>query len=165
MWLDRLGNQHPGNTSPQPNSRPISPLPLPRRTSSSRGPYLTSHRPGNSHRASSLSLVSNDSSSSLLASAKRANGSTLKQSTTLEDAPDPEEILGRILGPESSPAASRRKQKDPVSEDDLELDFDFGGLSLRELAEGRAEEDMPVYRSQTIEECTFNHPITPTPHI
>ncbi|KAH8889785.1 Vps52-domain-containing protein [Thozetella sp. PMI_491] len=152
MWLDRMGTQHSGTSSPQPNSRPISPMPLPRRTSSVRGPYLTSQRPGAPQRASSLSLASNDSSSSFLAASKRANGSGLKQSTTVDDAQDPEEVLAKVLGPKPSGAATRGRQRGPISEDDLELDYDFGGLSLRELAEDSAEGNKPVYRLQTIED-------------
>ncbi|KAK0629774.1 hypothetical protein B0T17DRAFT_606919 [Bombardia bombarda] len=130
MWLDRLAGQHPGNhniaSSPQSNSRPISPHPLPRRTSS-RGPYLTSQRPGSTPRGSNLSLVSNDSSFSLLASSKRANGSSLKQSATVDDAPDPEQ--------------------------DLDIDFDFGGLTLRELADGKSRpDDRNTHKPQTVED-------------
>ncbi|KXX82152.1 Vacuolar protein sorting-associated protein 52 B [Madurella mycetomatis] len=151
MWLDRFGGQHPGNAPSPSQSRTQSPLP--RRTSSARGPYLTSQRPGISPRASSLSLVSNDSSSSLLAASKRTNGSALKQITTAGDAPDPEEILTRILGALPDPATSGGSQNGRITDDDLDFDFDFGGLSLRELA-GR-ETDPEVadsYRPQTVED-------------
>ncbi|KAK0643486.1 Sac2 family-domain-containing protein [Cercophora newfieldiana] len=147
MWLDRRPGSLPGSgagTPPsQASSRPISPLP--RRTSGSRGlgPYLTSQRPGASGgaRGSTLSLVSNDSSSSLLAASKRANGSTLKHSTTFEDAPapDPETVLAGILGPSPSGTASGDLRDRPITAEDLDLDFDFGGLGLRELANGDAQ--------------------------
>ncbi len=158
MWLDRFAGQHPG-TAPSPTSntqsRSQSQSPLPRRTSSARGPYLTSQRPGISPRASSLSLVSNDSSSSLLGASKRTNGSALKQSTTVGDAPDPEAILAKILGslPDATtPAEGDRTRR--ITEEDLDLDFDFGGLSLHEFAGGDADQaTADAYRPQTVEDC------------
>jgi hypothetical protein len=98
--------------------------------------------------------VSNDSSSSLLASSKRANGSALKQSTTVGDAPDPEEVLARILGPLPDPATPGNSQPGRITEDDLEGEFDFGGLSLRELASEDADQAVvDRYKPQTIEDC------------
>ncbi|KAK1766718.1 Sac2 family-domain-containing protein [Phialemonium atrogriseum] len=151
MWLDRLAGQQAGTASPQPNSRPMSPLP--RRTSSSRGPYLTSQRAGNTPRGSSLSLVSNDSSSSLLSSSRRVNGSTLKQSTTAPDGPDPEEVLGALLGSTPAGSISGDRTKSSITRHDLDFSFDFGGLSLRELAlDDRSSDSASIYRTQTIEE-------------
>ncbi|KAK0735874.1 Sac2 family-domain-containing protein [Apiosordaria backusii] len=159
MWLDRFAaQQQPGrNSSPPPSSRSS---PLPRRTSRSGGisPYITSQqRPGISPRGSSLSLVSNDSSSSLLASSRRANGSALRQSTTVDDAPDPEEVLAQILGPLSVDVAPTEQDRSTgIREDDLELEFDFGGLSLSELAESDDDADkqetVDTYRPQTVED-------------
>lgn len=156
MWLDRFAGPHPGNTPSPPNSQSRTQSPLPRRTSSARGPYLTSQRPGLSPRGSSLSLASNDSSSSLLGPSKRNNGSALKQSTTADNAPDPETILANILGPlpETTAPLEEEGRTGRIAENDLELDFDFGGLSLRELAEGgggRAVADTD--RPQTVEDC------------
>src|SRR4051812_16499289 len=160
MWLDRRPGSLPGSgtgTPPsQASSRPISPLP--RRTSGSRGPYLTSQRPGGSSaaRGSALSLVSNDSSSSLLAASKRANGSTLKQSTTVEDAPDPEAVLAGILGPSSSRSASEDiRHGRRITAEDLDLDFDFGGRDLRELVNSDAQLDVRAapHRPQSVEDC------------
>ncbi|KAK3987802.1 Sac2 family-domain-containing protein [Cladorrhinum sp. PSN332] len=159
MWLDRFAGQHAGGVPPPSNARSS---PLPRRTSSGISPYITSQRPGVSPRGSSLSLVSNDSSaSSLLASSKRANGSALKQSTTVDDAPDPEEILARILGPLPDDGRDTSLDEDDsvkITEEDLALDFDFGGLSLRELAEGDVTEleAVETYRLQTVEDCMFS---------
>ncbi|AEO67018.1 a5ae9709-9914-4c60-a935-81fd8966bee7 [Thermothielavioides terrestris] len=156
MWLDRFAgqHQHPGSTpSPPSNSQSRAQSPLPRRTSSARGPYLTSQRPGLTSRTSSLSLVSNDSSSSLLGASRRTNGSALKQSTTVGDAPDPEAVLARILGPRPDTAAPEDDRPRGISEEDLDLDFDFGGLSVRELASeetDRAATD--TYRPQTVED-------------
>ncbi|KAK1516133.1 Vps52/Sac2 family protein [Colletotrichum paranaense] len=146
MWLDRLAAQ--SNSSPsasQPGSRPYSPLP--RRTSSS--PYVTSQRPGITPRGSQLSLVSNDSSNSFLAS-RRVNGSGLKQSQTTYDGPDSVEILGQIL--DTAPASEATTIT--ISENDLELDFSFEGLSLRELASSDDidRSDADSYRRQTAEE-------------
>ncbi|KAH8912547.1 Vps52-domain-containing protein [Coniochaeta sp. PMI_546] len=140
MWLDRLAGHQSGSATPQANSRPISPLP--RRTSSGRGPgpYLTSQasalRPSVTPRGSSLSLISNDSTSSFLASSRRPNGSGLKQSTTVATGIGPEE-----------------PHKVTISEDDLDFDFDFAGLSLRDLAQDDTALDSGnVYRVQTAEE-------------
>ncbi|KZL79060.1 vps52 sac2 family protein [Colletotrichum incanum] len=149
MWLDRLAAQSNPSPSSQPGSRPYSPLP--RRTSSS--PYVTSQRPGLTPRGSQLSLVSNDSSSSLLAS-RRVNGSGLKQSQTTYDGPDSVEILGQILDTTSIAGSTANSTTETVTEKDLELDFDFDGLSLRELASsGKADTDeTDSYRRQTAEE-------------
>ncbi|KAK4166007.1 Sac2 family-domain-containing protein [Cladorrhinum sp. PSN259] len=155
MWLDRLAGQHTGGTPPPLNARSS---PLPRRTSSGISPYMTSQRPGISPRGSSLSLVSNDSSaSSLLASSKRANGSALKQSTTVDNAADPEEVLARILGPlvdNGRDASLEEHDSVRITEEDLALDFDFGGLSLQELAEGdfAEQQGLDTYRPQTVED-------------
>jgi vacuolar protein sorting-associated protein 52 len=123
-----------------------------------------SQRPGGSGgaRGSALSLVSNDSSSSLLAASKRANGSTLKHSTTVEDVPDPEVILAGILGPSPSVAASGDVRAHPITEEDLDLDFDFGGLGLRELANGDAQQEGggTAYRPQSTEDCRFPMTLT-----
>lgn len=164
MWLDRFaGAQYanpPSHPNSKPSSRPISPLP--RRTSSSRGPYQTSVsqtqtsslRPQVTPRGSSLSLNSNDSTSSFLAS-RRPNGSSLKQSTTVPDGPEPEEVLETLLGTTANGIAPDETRKVAITEDDLDFDFNFGGLSLRELAQ---DDDVldggNVYRPQTIEECT-----------
>ncbi|KAJ0165592.1 Vacuolar protein sorting-associated protein 52 [Colletotrichum tanaceti] len=151
MWLDRLAVQ--SNSSPsssQPGSRPYSPLP--RRTSSS--PYVTSQRPGLTPRGSQLSLISNDSSISLLAS-RRVNGSSgLKQSQTTYDGPDSVEILGQILGTTSFAESAANRTTDTIGERDLELDFDFDGLSLRQLASSNKAdtEDADSYQRQTTEE-------------
>lgn len=94
--------------------------------------------------------MSNDSSSSLLASSKRANGSALKHSTTLEDAPDPEDVLAHILGP--PPRVASGAERRSITEDDLDLYFDFGGLALRELAGGGNGEGEATYRPQTVDD-------------
>ncbi|KAL2021941.1 hypothetical protein VTK56DRAFT_6360 [Thermocarpiscus australiensis] len=153
MWLDRFAGQLPGSTPSTSNSQSRANSPLPRRTSSARGPYVTSQRPAISPRGSSLSLASNDSSSSLLVASKRANGSALKQSTTVDDGPDPEEVLSSILGPLPETAAPGNDATVRITEDDLEFDFDFGGLSLRELACRVSDREAPdTYRPQTVQD-------------
>ncbi|KAL2147841.1 hypothetical protein VTI28DRAFT_5613 [Corynascus sepedonium] len=153
MWLDRFAGPHPGSNPSPPNSQSRTHSPLPRRTSSARGPYLTSQRPGLSPRGSSLSLASSDSSSSLLSASKRTNGSALRQSTTVDTGPDPEEILVRILGPLPDTAAPEENVTRPITEEDIELDFDFGGFSLRELAtDDTSRLTADTYKPQTVED-------------
>ncbi|KAI0597448.1 Sac2 family-domain-containing protein [Biscogniauxia sp. FL1348] len=135
MWLDRLAGQSVSPAPSQPGSRAYSPAP--RRSASGLGPYITSQqRPGLTPRSSSLSLASNDSSaSSLLASSRRANGSNLKQSTTVYAGPDPVEVLNTLLGNGAEDAEAVDKSATPsITTEHLELQFDFGQLSLRELA-------------------------------
>ncbi|KAI0161769.1 Vps52-domain-containing protein [Hypoxylon sp. FL1284] len=157
MWLDRLAGQSSSPSSSQPGSRAYSPAP--RRTPSGLGPYITSQqRPGVTPRSSSLSLASTESSaSSFLASSRRANGSTLKESRTIYSGPDPVEILENLLGDEgqnASTATSRSAPASSISAEDLSLDFDFGGLSIRELAlsEESAVGGDGAYRPQAAEE-------------
>lgn len=133
MWLDRLAggpNSASGASTPQSASRSYSPLP--RRTSSNLSPYVTSQRQGHSPRGSSLSLVSTDSSVSLLSSSRRPNGSGLRHSSLVGDqAARSIEALDKLLG--NGPGASTSTDS-PITEQDLGLDFDFDGLSLGELA-------------------------------
>ncbi|KAL2153106.1 hypothetical protein VTH82DRAFT_4261 [Thermothelomyces myriococcoides] len=152
MWLDRFAGPHPGSV-PSATNQSRTHSPLPHRSSSARGPYLTSQRPGLSPRGSSLSLASSDSSSSLLGASKRANGSALRQSTTVDAGHDPEAILARILGPLPDPPALEEDATRRIREEDLELDFDFGGLSLRELAaDGAGRSTADTYKPQTVED-------------
>ncbi|KAJ4405571.1 Vacuolar protein sorting-associated protein 52 [Neurospora sp. IMI 360204] len=154
MWLDRRPGQHPGSAAPPPNNRSASPLP---QRTSSRGPYLAPQRPGlNTRGSSALSLVSNDSSSSLLASAKKTNGSSLRQSSAVDDAPDPEEVLARILGQFPSSNTTQQPEAKPASgitEDDLDFDVDFGGLTLTELAGPEvSSRQVDNYKSQSVQD-------------
>ncbi|POR36638.1 Vacuolar protein sorting-associated protein 52 A [Tolypocladium paradoxum] len=156
MWLDRLaGGQAStsGPSTPQPGSRPYSPLP--RRTSSALSPYVTSQRQGHSPRSSSLSLVSNDSSASLLSSSRRPNGSGLRQSSTIPDVPDSLETLEKLLSPHGgSGDDDAEKRTSSIVDADIEFDVDFGGLSLKDLVSSQAPEDAPVgtRRPQTIQD-------------
>ncbi|KAF4958840.1 hypothetical protein FSARC_10916 [Fusarium sarcochroum] len=132
MWLDRLAGgpaSSPGPSTPQPGGRPY-----PKRTSSTLSPYVTSQRPGVSPRGSSLSLASNDSSSSLLSSSRRPNGSNLRQASTIETGPDSLEVLETLLSGFSNERDQSEKRKTAITQDDINFEADFGGLSLRELA-------------------------------
>ncbi|KAF5267181.1 hypothetical protein FOXYS1_1960 [Fusarium oxysporum] len=131
MWLDRLAGgpaSSPGPSTPQPSGRVY-----PKRTSSTLSPYVTSQRPGISPRGSSLSLVSNDSTSSLLSSSRRPNGSNLRQASTIETGPDSLEVLETLLAGLSSDRDQADK-KTVINQDDINFDALFGGLSLKELA-------------------------------
>lgn len=82
----------------------------------------------------------------------------MKESKTIYTGPDPEDILSKLLGNYGQSTATATKPvNSPVSSisaEDLELDFDFGGLSIRELAlsEEAAVDDVGVYRPQAAEE-------------
>lgn len=149
MWLDRLATQGP-------SSRTISPLPspLPRRTSSAQGAaYPIYQRPGLSKKNSSTSLASAGSSTSVLASSKRVNGSGLKHSTTVSDGPDPEEVLAKIVGSRPDADGLRQEPDGEITEEDLDLEYEFGDLSLRDLA-AAGEKDRNMEPSpQSIQEC------------
>lgn len=161
MWLDRLAgqaNNPSGSSSPQPASRPYSPNPnlnpLPRRTSNSLSPYVTSQRAGHSPRGSSLSLVSNDSSNSLLSQGRKPNASTLRQTSTVYGGPDSLQVLEKLL---RTPDDDEARQGTFIREDDFDLDPGFGGLSLKELASSNSQQDDTTLsatpRSQTVQEC------------
>ncbi|KAL1899094.1 Vacuolar protein sorting-associated protein 52 [Sporothrix stenoceras] len=158
MWLDRLSHSG-GGPSPQNNgSRSGSPLPR-RPSSASRGPYVTSQR---SARNSSLSLISNDSTNSLLASRRQQNGSSLKQSTSANSVTGGDsrgqdaaalQLLGKLIG--ASPKDEKADDEDDVviTDEDLEADFDFSGLTLREIAwESPAQRRGSLQASRTPEE-------------
>ncbi|CZR46485.1 uncharacterized protein FPRO_11934 [Fusarium proliferatum ET1] len=131
MWLDRLAGgpaSSPGPSTPQPGGRVY-----PKRTSSTLSPYVTSQRPGISPRGSSLSLVSNDSTISLLSSSRRPNGSNLRQASTIDTGSDSLEVLETLLAGFSSDREQADK-KTAINEDDINFEAVFGGLSLKELA-------------------------------
>ncbi|CVL01803.1 related to SAC2 protein [Fusarium proliferatum] len=131
MWLDRLAGgpaSSPGPSTPQPGGRVF-----PKRTSSTLSPYVTSQRPGISPRGSSLSLVSNDSTISLLSSSRRPNGSNLRQASTIDTGSDSLEVLETLLAGFSSDREQADK-KTAINEDDINFEAVFGGLSLKELA-------------------------------
>lgn len=157
MWLDRLSsNSTPSGSPPPPTNRSF---PTTTRRPSNLGPSTSAQRPGFNPRSSSLSLASNESTTSLLASSRRPNGSGLRQSTTVPDTADPLEVLEKLLGSEGKGSTSSSKApgingaNNASEESDFELDFE--GLSLRELALGQEDERESVYATQSIEECSF----------
>ncbi|RDL33683.1 uncharacterized protein BP5553_08051 [Venustampulla echinocandica] len=163
MWLDRFsGHSTPAASasgSPPPSaSRSYSPAP--RRRQSNLGPPSAAQRPGFSPRSSSLSLASNDSTTSLLGLSKRPNGSALRQSVTAVDAPNPLDVLERLLasGDKESPSSERTAARNGIPSrlvyDDSELELDFGGLNLRDIAGGKGllAKDDHIYAVQTVEE-------------
>lgn len=164
MWLDRLSGHStpaatPSASPPPPAHRSYSPAP---RRPSNLAPSSAAQRPAFNPRSSSLSLISNDSTTSLLSSSRRPNGSGLKQSVTAVVAPDPLEVLERLLGSEGkekrySKATNGVSGKNTVDYD-FEAELDFDGLSLRQLVEGKLSATQgDIYPTQTVEECTFDH--------
>lgn len=159
MWsIDRLS----GHTTPSASPPPPMNRNLPRRPSHL-VPSPVGGRPPFNPRSSSLSLVSNDSTTSLLSSSRRPNGSSLKQSNTVVDAPDPLKVLGKLLDNGegvASPSANGHRGANGIAtsiiEEDDEAEWDFGGLSLQDIVAGEPfdVEDAHVYKSQTIDECT-----------
>ncbi|PKS08859.1 hypothetical protein jhhlp_003470 [Lomentospora prolificans] len=129
MWLDRLTQAGSGPSSQTPRSY----SPLPRRTSGSLNPYVTSQRAGQSPRASTISLVSDASTLSLLGSTKKANGSSAKPLTTSISRP-PEETLTKLLGTEITKSDFDNSTFHSIAPADLSLDFDFTDLPLLAVA-------------------------------
>jgi len=150
MWLDRLSGH--STPPPPPHNRSYSPLP---RRSSHLAPPTASKRPGFSPQSSTLSLVSNDSTTSLLGSSKKTNGSGLKQSTVIDDYPEPLEVLQKLLRAESKDSDIKDVSGNGTGDLNLEEDLDFSGLSLRELAKSQQSEsdDIHSHVPQTLEEC------------
>ncbi|KAL7949834.1 Sac2 family domain-containing protein [Trichoderma barbatum] len=145
MWLDRLAATQAsasGPSTPQITSRHNSPLP--RRTSSTLSPYITSQRQGPSPRGSSLSLISSDSTTSLLASSRKPNGSEARQQPG--QAPDSVDVLEKLVAADSEVVGKAQSRASLITQEDLTLDVDFGGLSLKELAAGNLEQDATSLR-------------------
>lgn len=156
MWLDRLSGSQAnasGPSTPQLTSRHNSPLP--RKPQANLSPYVTSQRQGPSPRGSSLSLVSSESTTSLLASSRKPNGSEVKQPAAPQ-VPDSVKILERLLAADSEIVGKPQGKASLITEEDLGLDVDFGGLSLRELATGSSDGDATSFRRpQNASECTL----------
>ncbi|KAM6482309.1 Sac2 family-domain-containing protein [Trichoderma sp. SZMC 28011] len=145
MWLDRLAASQAsasGPSTPQITSRHNSPLP--RRTSSTLSPYITSQRQGPSPRGSSLSLVSSESTTSLLASSRKPNGSDARQQPG--QAPDSVDVLEKLLAADSEVVGKAQSRASLITAEDLTFDVDFGGLSLKELAAGSFDQDATSLR-------------------
>ncbi|KAH8804810.1 Sac2 family-domain-containing protein [Xylogone sp. PMI_703] len=148
MWLDRLSGHSTSAGPSPPISRSYSPVP---RRTSNLTPVSANQRPPFNPRSSSLSLVSNDSTASLLASSKRVNGSGPKQSA-VADAPDLSNVLRKILGDDLQGTSTSQQVLEGV-DDDLQLgggELDFEGLTLRQLV---TETPKDLYtHTQTLEE-------------
>jgi hypothetical protein len=166
MWLDRLSGHStpaatPSGSPPPPANRSYSPA---SRRPSHLAPTSAAQRPSFNPRSSSLSLVSNDSTTSLLSSSKRPNGSGLRQSSTVADAPDPLKVLEKLLGADANlPDTSKTTNGvngSNSADGDFEGELDFEGLSLQELAikETTFSREEHVYTSQTVEDCTCRSP-------
>lgn len=114
-------------------------------------------RPGIPPRSVSLlSLASNDSSNSSVPNSRRANGSALKQSTTVYTGLDPIAVLKTILGDGAAAINDADKPSHVISAEDLELSFDFSGMSLCKLALSEAPEKTSStnqYPRQSISDC------------
>lgn len=97
---------------------------------------------------------------SLLASSRRPNGSTLKQSATAGDAPDPLAVLEHLLGSNDVRLAGQSKLAngtiEDTSADAFESELDFEGLGLRAFVSkyDEEEEEEPSRTTQSVEECT-----------
>lgn len=162
MWLDRLaGNPASASGSSTPQSVGRSFSPLPRRTSSALSPYVTSQRPGLTPRGSALSLVSNDSSISLLSSSRRPNGTGPRQTSTAgvptQDSLQTLESLLRATTGEDDPDDDQSGSV--ISEADIAFEADFAGLSLREFAHSRAD---PTSTSKVRRQTTREERMNPT---
>lgn len=121
------------------------------------GPASAIQRPGFSPRSSSLSINSNDSTTSLLASSRRPNGSGWKKSATVSEAPDPLALLEKLLGSEVVEVVQETTLTNAagkIDPDEVERELDFEGLDLRQLISPSAtpnQEDL--YTTQTREQC------------
>ncbi|KAH6673708.1 Sac2 family-domain-containing protein [Halenospora varia] len=158
MWLDRLsGHSTPANGSPPPPSnRSYSPGP---KRPSNLAPSAAAQRPGFTPRSSSLSLVSNDSTTSLLASSRKTNGSALKQGVSAVDAPDPVEVLEKIVAVGEKDIAGSAKEvarhgNNAIFDCGIEAELDFEGLSLREIVSESSPfvKEEHVHTTQSVEE-------------
>jgi hypothetical protein len=75
---------------------------------------------------------------------------------TLTDAPDPLDVLAKLLGTEGKGAIAKpHTNGGNVAKDELELELDFEDLSLREFVsrESSSAKKGHAYATQTIEEC------------
>lgn len=157
MWLDRLSSHSTPSASPPPSAnRSFSPA---SRRPSHLAPTSAPQRPGFTPRSSSLSLVSNDSTASLLASSRNPNGTGPKRPAAVSSTPDPLEVLEKLLGPKGKGLAPSSKAGDGVdTTEESGFELDFAGLSLQDFLEQETpESDLEaVYNMQTIDECMYN---------
>jgi hypothetical protein len=79
---------------------------------------------------------------------------------TVVDAPDPLDVLEKLLGPEGKGTLGFAKAEasgDNSGEEDFELELDFEELRLREFVsrESSYAQKEHVYNAQTVEECMY----------
>lgn len=76
---------------------------------------------------------------------------------TAADAPDPLQILEKLLGSEGNGSSSTSPANGYGAEgEDFELELDFENLSLREFASRElSTKKEHSYATQTVEECKF----------
>ena len=140
MWLDRIS----GHSTPAPQFDSRSSSPVPRR-SSHLSPLPQNNRPPSSRQGSSLStlLTSNDSNTSLAATAPGANGKQSIAAKHPSNVIDPLEVLNGIISKRKTdkPGAtvSNRGSAPAVKPPRLVDTIDFGGLSLEDFIEKEDE--------------------------
>lgn len=88
--------------------------------------------------------MSSDSTTSLLASSRRPNGSDARQPSG--QAPDSVDILEKLLAADSEVVGKTQSRASLITAEDLTFDVDFGGLSLKELAAGSFDQDATSLR-------------------
>lgn len=167
MWLHSLSTQSTPVPSPPPKDQ------SPRRSNHLVPPRPSTVRSGLSGNTSTLSLVSESSSTAAGPQLQIANGSAVGSqldSTTSVGVQDPLDVLNSIV----DVSACRKRSRDGRLKDEQSLqrpfkiveDIDFGGLSLEQFAEkgdDSAESrivDVHSYSEQSIEECTFKSQFT-----
>lgn len=154
MWLDRLsGASTPAprpSASSTPQSRSYSPVP---RKSSRLLPQTGPQRPNFSPRSSSLSAVSNDSTTSLLGNSRKPTDSSSSnlRSTTLTYS-DPIQVLDKLL--DIDLGSSSVADNDEIWDNDkLMDDVDFTGLALHEFVQGEGVSKSQVDGAPTAIKC------------
>ncbi|KAF2861600.1 Vps52-domain-containing protein [Piedraia hortae CBS 480.64] len=159
MWLERLSGQSSQPTPlGAPAPRTLSPAP---RRSAQLGPSTLPRRPGLGPRTSSLTGLSAGSVESLPPATRLPAGTSLKNEISSSpglSAPDPMDVLHRILGPEYKSKSHKTSDGlyvlNNAELDSIALDIDFEGLGLEDFVAsepnlGASEEGGPeVARSQ-----------------
>lgn len=88
--------------------------------------------------------MSSESTTSLLASSRKPNGSDARQQPG--QAPDSVDVLEKLLAADSEVVGKAQSRASLITAEDLTFDVDFGGLSLKELAAGSFDQDATSLR-------------------
>jgi hypothetical protein len=154
MWLDRLSGHSTPAQSPPPRDRSHLSSLLVRRSTSLTSPQAP-QRPVISDHPSELSLVSNDSSASLLSDSWKPTKSALRQSTTSSDPLASLEVLEKLLGHQKSSPADINSADDDDESDGVDETLVFGGIGLYDLAKsGSIAKNASAFNApQSVEEC------------